>query len=98
MNKLILTLIFLCNFSLIWGQNILFDRHYELGTWTAGWSMVNLQDSAFIVVGSNDSLSSAGDKYSGFISKFDYEGNMVKADQYITTDTIFYQTYNFQLR
>ncbi len=55
---------------------------------------MNLQDSAFIVVGSNDSLSSAGDKYSGFISKFDYEGNMVKADQYITTDTIFYQTYN----
>ncbi|MDQ3051868.1 MAG: hypothetical protein M3Q95_13345, partial [Bacteroidota bacterium] len=94
MNKLLITLCFLINVSICLSQNTLFDRHYEFGTWTAGWSMVNLQDTAFIVVGSNDSLTASVDHYSAIISKFDLMGDLLKADQYLTTDSDFFQLFN----
>lgn len=75
-------------------QNTLFDRHYEFGTWTAGWSMVNLHDTAFIVVGSTDSLISSVDNYKAIISKFNSIGDLVRADQYESNDTLFFQLFN----
>jgi len=94
MNKFIIVIGLVLNFSLCLSQNTLFDRHYEFGTWTAGWSMVNQQDTAFIVIGSNDSLISAVDHYSAIVSKFDSIGELVRVDQYLTTDTAFFQSFN----
>lgn len=94
MNKYIFTIVLIINASFCLSQNILFDRHYEFGTWTAGWSMVNLQDTAFIVVGSNDSLTPSGDRYSAIISRFNSVGDLIRSDQYLTTDSLYFQAFN----
>ena len=83
--------------SQIWtclGQSVYFDKHYEFGTWSAGYSMINIQDSLYVIAGSNDSLVGAEERYSGIIIRTDGIGNTLTTNQFITTDTAFQQLFN----
>ncbi|MEI2757825.1 MAG: T9SS type A sorting domain-containing protein [Bacteroidia bacterium] len=70
----------------VMAQFILFDRHYEFGTWTAGWSIVNLTDSTYIIVGSNDSLLPDGDNYNGIAVKINIYGDTLISKQFVPWD------------
>ncbi len=94
MSRYILIIFLTIHSSWCFSQNVLFDRHFEFGTWTRGWSIVNLQDTAFIVVGGNDSLIASVDHYTAIISKYDSIGDLLRADQYLTTDSSFLQSFN----
>ncbi len=94
MNKLIIVIGLVLNFSLCLSQNTLFDRHYEFGTWTRGWSIVNLEDTAFIVAGTNDILLNGFDNYSAILVKTDANGDTLASQHYLTTDTVFQNQFN----
>ncbi len=75
-------------------QSILFDRHYEFGTWTRGYSALSLNDSTYCIIGTNDSLTVTGDRYSGLIWKANMLGDNLLAHQYNTSDTNYNQQFN----
>ena len=89
MNKIFLVIGFLLNFSLCLSQNTLFDRHYEFGTWTRGVAIGNLEDTAFVVAGTNDILVNGLDNYSAFVVKTNASGDTIVTINYLTTDTMF---------
>ncbi len=74
-------------------QNTLFDRHYTFGTWTAGWGITILPNSEYVIVGSNDSLTSQH-RYNALIVKTDSLGDTLITRQFLTSDTMYNFLFN----
>ncbi len=94
MSRYILIIFLTIHSSWCFSQNVLFDRHFEFGTWTRGSSVLSLSDTNYIIAGTNDILINGIDNYSAIICKTDINGDTMVSHQYFTTDTMFQYIFN----